>query len=164
MELYKSPSDEFSAESGLAKQLMLLNVTTKQEFNQAEQLIHSRLQTAISSLQQSSTAIRMMLSAQNPADLNSPTSIELRRDLEALLSSSTHLTRLANMMQSDFSASRRVCEQHTDCSINKVVAAVDQHRSAVQDNAIAMTEAALDKARSPSPPTCTSRSTERRPR
>lgn len=148
----------------MLKQLSLLNKVTKQEFDQAEELIQSRLQSAISSLEQSSTAIRMMLSAQSPADQASEAGIALRRDLEALLASSTHLNRLANLMQTDFSATRNACEQQTDSSIARVVAAIDQHRSEVQDNAIAMTEAALVKARGPSAATQARRITDRRPR
>ena len=167
MDFYKPSFDAFdeaSGDSSLAKQLSLLNAATKQEFEQAERLIQSRLQTAIASLQQSSTAIRMMLSAQHPAERESASGIKLQRELEALLDNSTHLSRLANMMQSDFSASRRTCEQRTDSSISMVVNAVEQHRSTVQDNAIAMAEAALDRARSPSPLTHASRSSDRRPR
>ncbi len=156
--------DETGADTGLAKQLALLNAVTRKEFDQAEELIQSRLQAAIASLQQSSMAIRMMLSAQHPAERDSPDGLKLQRELEALLATSTQLSGLATGMQADFSASRRACEQRTDNSISLVVEAVAKHRSTVQDNAIALTEAALDKARSPSPPTHASRSAERRPR
>ncbi len=167
MDLYKLSFDAFDetgAGSGLAKQLALLNRVTKQEFDQAERLIQSRLQKAIASLQQSSTAIRMMLSAQHPAERDSPAGIKLQHELEALLASSLQLSSVANGMQTDFITSRRTCEKRTDISISMVVEAVEKHRSTVQDNAIAMTEAALDKARSPSPLTHASRSADRRPR
>lgn len=167
MDSYKLSIDAFDdtgADTGLAKQLALLNAATRQEFDQAEQLIQSRLQTAIASLEQSSTAIRMMLSAQHPADRDSPAGLKLQGELEALLSTSTQLSHVANGMQADFSANRRACEQRTDNSISMVAEAVEKHRSTIQDNAIAMTEAALDKARSPFRPTHASRSADRRPR
>lgn len=165
---FETPSfdafDEAGSASSLAKQLALLNAVTRQEFDQAEQLIQSRLQTAIASLHQSSTAIRMMLSAQHPDNRESATGLKLQRELEALLSTSSQLSSVARGIQSDFSISRHTCEQRTDGSISMVVKAVEKHRSTVQDNAIAMTEAALDKARSPSPLTHAGRSADRRPR
>ena len=167
MNLYK-PSlnafDDTGDGTGLAKQPALLNAVTRKEFDQAEALIESRLQTAIASLQQSSTAIRMLLSAQHPSERDSPAGRKLQEELEALLSTSAQLSQVANGMHADFSTSRRTCEQRTDSSISKVVEAVEKHRATVQDNAIAMTEAALDKARSPAPPAHASRSAERRPR
>ena len=167
MKLYKPSFDAFDEtgdNTGLEKQLALLNAVTRQEFDQAEELIKSRLQTAIASLHQSSTAIRMLLSAQHPSERDSPAGLKLQEELEALLSTSIQLSQVANGMQTDFSTSRRTCEQRTDRSISMVVEAVEKHRATVQDNAIAMTEAALDKARSPSPPTHASRSADRRPR
>lgn len=167
MNLYKLPLDPFDesdAEAGLVKQLALLDASTKQKFDQAERLIASRLQTATASLQQSSMAIRSMLSGQNPADRESASGVKLQRELEGLLNSINHLSRLANMIQTNFRAGRLACEQRTDNSIKTVVNAIEKHRSMVQDNAIAMTEAALTKARSPSPLTPTSRWVERRRR
>ena len=165
---FQTPSfdvfDGAGSASSLAKQLGLLNAVTRQEFDQAEQLIQSRLQTAVASLQQSSTAIRMMLSAQHPGDRESAAGHKLQRELETLLSTSTQLSTVARGMQTDFIASRRTCEQRTDSSISMVVKAVEKHRLTVQDNAIAMTEAAIDKARSPSPPKRVGRSPDRRPR
>lgn len=164
LDLYSLPDDMPDAGSILEKKLTLLNTLTRQEFDQAEKLIDARLQNAMGSLSQSAAAIEMLLAAQTPADLATEAGIAMRNELEALRASSTHLTRLATLMQHGFSDGRKAHEKRTDIEIAKVVDAVSKHRTVVQDNAIALTEAALDKARSPSPLSHASRTAERRPR
>jgi hypothetical protein len=152
------------SETTVEQQLALLNSLTREEFDQAERLINAKLQASLDSLEQSAGAIRLLLAAQSPADLASPAGIAIRNDLESLLASSTHLSRLASMMQEGFSNGREVSEKRTEQEIANVVDAVQKHRMTVQDNAIAMTQSALDKARAPSPVNHASRAVERRPR
>lgn len=167
MTLYSLPEDERNGlhpANTLEKQLALLNSVTRNEFDQAERLVLTKLQAAMDSLRQSATAIRMLIAAQSPGDLASPAGAALRSDLEALLASSTHLSRLATMMQDGFTSERKACEKRTDQEIANVIDAVEKHRNAVQNNAIALTEAALDKARAPSSSNQAGRAIERRSR
>lgn len=151
MDLYSLPDDGSNAGNGLEKKLQLLNALTRNEFDQAEKLIGTKLQASMTSLQQSAAAITMLLAAQTPADRETPAGIATRKELEALLASSTHLSRLTSLIREGFSSGRQAHEQRTDREITKVVEAVEKHRTAVQDNAIAITEAALAKARSTLP-------------
>jgi hypothetical protein len=164
MDMTRMPDDASNDSQHLEKQLHLLNSLTRDEFDIAEKMIDSKLQCALDSLDNSARSIRMLLEAQSPAELASPAGLSLRGDLEGLLASSTHLARLAAMMQQGFTSSRDACERRTEQQIASVVDAVDKHRAAVQDNAIALTEAALDRARAPSPLSHASRAAERRPR
>ncbi len=167
MNTYGLPEDEQNEafpHARLEKQLLLLNELSCSEFDLAERLVDKKLNAAMASLQQSASAIRLLLAAQSPADLATDAGVALRADLQALLDSSTHLTRLAGMMQDGFSSGREACETRTEQKIANVVHAVARHRTEVQDNAIALTEAALDKARAPSPISHASRAIERRPR
>ena len=157
-------NDPCDNDCNLEQKLALLNSLTRDEFDQAEKLINTKLQAALDSLEQSATAVRMLLAAQSPADLASASGVAVRKDLESLLASSTHLSRLASLMQQGFSSGREASEKRTEQEIAKVVDAVQKHRVTVQDNAIAMTQSALDKARAPSPINHASRAAERRPR
>lgn len=164
MSLTHLPHDADNAAWHLERQLGALNALTREEFSLAEQLISKKLQAALDSLDHSAQAIRMLLDAQSPAELASASGVAQREELENLLASSRHLARLAAMMQESFASGRDLHERRTDLQIANVVEAVDRHRVAVQDNAIALTEAALDRARAPSPLNHASRAAERRPR
>jgi hypothetical protein len=157
-------NDEMDSGTTVEQQLALLNSLTREEFDQAERLINAKLQASLDSLEQSAAAVRLLLAAQTPADLASPAGMAMRSDLESLLASSIHLSRLASMTQEGFSNGRAVSAKRTEQEIAKVVDAVQKHRVTVQDNAIAMTQSALDKARAPSPLNHASRAVERRPR
>ena len=164
MDLYSMPDDRASNGTSLEKQLFLLNPLPPTGFDQAKKLIDCKLEAALDSLSQSASAIRLLLEAQSVAELATAAGASLRYDLEGLLASSTHLSRLAGMMQQSLAGGTQACEQRTERDIANVVDAVAKHRTAVQNNAIALTEAALDKARAPSPISHVSRAVERRAR
>ena len=156
--------DALDAEHSLENQLTALHAISRHDFEQAEKLIEAKLNNAMDSLQKSASAIQMLLSAQRPEDLETPAGKMLRHDLDALLDSSKHLSRLAILIHANLNTDRQTGEKRTSREIANVVDAVARHRAAVQDNAIALTEAALDKARAPALPNQGIRSTERRPR
>lgn len=164
MDRTRLPDDASNDAEPLEKQLYLLNSLTRTEFEIAEKMIDTKLQAALDSLDNSACAIKMLLEAQSPAELTSPEGLILRGDLEGLLASSTHLARLAGLMKEGFTSGRDACARRTEAQIANVVDAVDKHRTEVQDNAIALTEAALDRARASSPLSHASRAAERRPR
>ena len=164
MNMNRLPDDASNNALDLEQQLGVLNGLTRDEFSLAERLIDSKLQAALDSLDHSARAIHMLLDAQSPAELPSPAGLAQQRELEGLLASSQHLARLAATMQQTFTNGRDAQERRTTLQIASVVAAVDKHRLEVQDNAIALTEAALDRARAPAPLNHASRTAERRPR
>ena len=164
MDLYSMPDDRAGNGTSLEKQLSLLNPLPCTGFDQAKKVIDGKLQAALDSLSQSASAVCLLLEAQTPTELTTAAGATLRNDLEALLASSTHLSRLAGMMQQSLAGGQQACEQRTEREITDVVDAIARHRTAIQNNAIALTEAALDKARAPSPVSHVSRAAERRPR
>ena len=107
-------NDPCDNDCNLEQKLALLNSLTRDEFDQAEKLINTKLQAALDSLEQSATAVRMLLAAQSPADLASASGVAVRKDLESLLASSTHLSRLASLMQQGFSSGREASEKRTE--------------------------------------------------
>lgn len=149
MERYEANDEKPSYGSGIEKRLNQIDNLTRIEFDNAQKHIDDKLQTALASLEQSATALKLLLSAQSAAELASVEGQALRDDLETLLASSTHLSQLAAMMQRDFHNGRQACQRHTELKIAEVVDAIASHRAAVQSNAIALTEAALSKARAP---------------
>lgn len=162
MERYEADDDALNFGRKAEKRLTLIDNLTRSRFDNAGRLIDDKLQTAMASLEQSTAALQLLLSAQSAAELASAAGQTMRDDLETLLASSTHLSRLAALMQQDFHTSRQACEQRSEQKIAKVVQAIAHHRATVQDNAIALTEAALSKARASSPQGKPDRSDDRR--
>ena len=147
MERDEADDQLFKHVKGIEKRLTQVDDLTRSEFDAAEKLIDDKLQAAMASLEQSAAALQLLLSTQSVAELASTEGQTLRSDLETLLDSSTHLSRLAALMQQDFHHGRQTYERRTEEKIADVVSAIASHRAAVQDNAIALTEAALSKAR-----------------
>ncbi len=151
MERHEADDDASNFGNDIEKRLTLIDNLARTEFDNAGRVIENKLRTAMASLEQSTAALQMLLSTQSPAELASAEGQVLRNDLETLLASSTHLSRLAAMMQKDFHDGRQTYEQRTGEKIARVVQAIASHRATVQDNAIALTEAVLSKARASSP-------------
>lgn len=164
MDRYEADDHEFNCGNGIEKRLILIDKLNRSEFDNAGKLIDDKLQAAMASLEQSTAALQLLLSTQSAVEIASTAGQALRNDLETLLASSTHLSRLAAVMQQDFHHGRQVYERHTEQKIAEVVSAIANHRAAVQDNAIALTEAALSKARAPARPSNPGRLDDRRTR
>lgn len=164
MERYEADDHEFNCDNSIEKRLSRIDKLNRSEFDNAGKLIDDKLQAAMASLEQSTAALELLLSTQSAAELASTAGQTLRSDLETLLASSTHLSHLAAMMQQDFHHGRQAYERRTEQKIAEVVSAIATHRAAVQDNAIALTEAALSKARAPSQLSTPGRFSDRRAR
>lgn len=163
MESPESPKKIHLTEN-LRTQLASISSTTRKEFDEAERLIEERLASASASLNQSIKAIRMLLSAQQPHELESKAGIALHDDLKQLLANSEYLSQMAVKVRSDFLSARHVCEERTERQLKTVIAALEMHRAAMEDNAVALTEAALLRARTGAAITVTGRPPERRAR
>ena len=142
------PENLPDTENSIEKQLAVPRELTRAEFDTAKKMIGAKLQSAMHSLRHSVSSIHLLLAAQNPADMTASAANKMQRDLASLLVSGNRLAQLALMLQQGFSGDHGAAQQRTEREIANVVAAIAQHRTAVQDNAIALTEAALDKARS----------------
>ena len=164
MERYEADDHQFDRGNGIEKRLALIDQLTRSEFDTAGTLIDGKLQAAMNSLEHSAAALQMLLSAQSAVEIASAEGRALRNDLETLLASSAHLSHLAGLMQEDFRHGRQIHERRTEQKIAEVVSAIASHRAAVQDNAIALTEAALSKARAPSQHAKSNRFSDRRMR
>ena len=151
MDNYRLPENLPDTDNSLEKQLAQSSALTRAEFDEAEKIIGFKLQSAMNSLQQSASNIKLLLAAQNPADRNAPAAMALQHDLESLLASGNHLEQLALLLQKNFTGDHEAGQKRTECEIAKVLDAIAQHRTSVQDNAIALTEAALNKARARDP-------------
>lgn len=162
MERYEADDDASNFGHNAEKRLVLIDNVSRNRFDNGGCLIDNKLQMAMASLEQSTGALQLLLSAQSPAELASLHGQTLRNDLETLLASSTHLARLAAMMQQDFNTSRQDGKQKSEQKMANVVQAIAHHRATVQDNAIALTEAALSKARASSPQSKPDRVDDRR--
>ena len=150
MERFEEDDHQSDCGKGIEKRLALIDQLTRSEFDDAGKLIDDKLQAAMTSLEHSAAALQMLLSAQSDNERASVEGQALRKDLETLLASSAHLMHLATLMQGEFHHGWQTHEQRTEQKIAEVVSAIASHRAAVQDNAIALTEAALSKARAPS--------------
>ena len=149
MERFEADDHQYDCGKGIGKRLALIGQLTRSELDDAGKVIDDKLQAAITSLEHSAAALQMLLAAQSDTERASVEGQTLRKDLEALLASSAHLMHLATLMQGDFHHGRQAHERRTEEKIAEVVSAIASHRAAVQDNAIALTEAALSKARAP---------------
>jgi len=141
-------SEQLSAatKANIESQFAILTTLTSKTFEGVEKVVDLNLNVAKTSLEESSAAIKQLLSAKDPQDFFNLSAAQAQPNTEKALAYGRHLATIASSTQAEFAKATEAQIAETSRKLVALVDEVTKHAPAGSENAIALLKSTISNA------------------
>ena len=145
--MFTSP-EQFSAatKSAFEAQIAMMTALTQKTFASVEKLIELNMTVAKTSLEESSAAVKQIMTAKDPQEFFAMTAAQSQPSTEKAISYVRHVAGIASEVQAEFTKAAETQIAETNRKVVELVDEVTKNAPAGSENAIAMFKSALGNA------------------
>ena len=143
-----SLQDQFSAatKANFESQLALITLLTGKAFESVEKLVELNLTAVKSSMEESTTNAKLLLSAKDPQEFVTLSAAQAKPSAEKAMAYGRHVAGIASTAQAEFTRAAEAQIAETTRKVNALVEDVSKNAPAGSENVVAMMKSAISNA------------------